>query len=45
MIHAVIPMECDRYPSKLILKDMNVLSEVIKSHNVNLFNMTPYEFT
>ena len=42
MLHDVIPMECERYPSKLIPKVMNVLSEVIKLHDVNLFNMAPY---
>ena len=41
MIHAVIPMECYKYPSILIPKHANVLDEVINLHNVNLFNTTP----
>ena len=35
-------MEYEKNPSKLILKYMNVLAEVIKSHDVYLLNMTPY---
>ena len=39
-IYYAIPMECDKYPSKLILKPMNVLAKRIKSHDVTLFNTT-----
>ena len=40
--YAVIPMEYDKYTSILTIKRANVLAEVIKSHGVNLLNMTPY---
>ena len=42
-IHAVIPMECDDYPSILICKHANVFSGEIKLHYVHLSNMTPYK--
>ena len=42
MIHEVIQMECDMYHSIWIVKDVNVMDELIKSHNVDLLNMMMY---
>ena len=43
MIHAVIPMECEKYPSTTILKHENILAEVNKSHNVYFSNKNVQE--
>ena len=40
-IHAVTPMKYQKYPSTILLKYAIVLAELIKSHDVNLFNMNP----
>ena len=42
-IHDVTMTKCQKYPSKLILKHANVLDQVIKLHNVYLYNITPYK--
>ena len=41
-IHAVSVTKYQKYPSILILKHVNVLSEVIKSHDVHLYKIKPY---
>ena len=41
-MHAVTLTKYHNYPSKLIIKHANILSKVIKSHNVNLYRITPY---
>ena len=42
MIHAVTPKKYHKYPSSFILKHLNFLDQVIKSHGVYLFNITAY---
>ena len=42
MIHAVSVKKCQNYPSMLILKHVNVFSEVIKLNGVHLYKIAPY---
>ena len=43
MIHAVITMKYQKYPSTTILKHVNVLAKVNKLTKGRLLNMTPYD--
>ena len=40
--YSIIPIECEKYPSTLLLQHSNSLDGLIKSYSVNLFNMVPY---
>ena len=42
-INAVSVKKYQKYPSIIILKHVNVLAEVIKSHGVHLYQITPYK--
>ena len=42
IINAVSVTKYQKYPSILILKHTNVLSEVTKLHDVNLYKIIPY---
>ena len=42
-IHAVTMMKYHDYHSILILKHANILDEVMKSNDVNLYKITPYK--
>ena len=41
-INAITLTKYQMYPLKIILKHENILAEVIKSHCVNLYKITPY---
>ena len=42
-LNALIPTECEYYPSVSILKHANDFDKLNKSRNVNLLIMTPYK--
>ena len=42
-IHVISMMKYHKYPSISILKQANVLSEVIKFHDVHLYKVTLYK--
>ena len=42
MKQAITSTKYKKYPSILILKHVNVLAEVIKSHDVHLYKIKPY---
>ena len=43
-IHDVIQTKYHKYPSTTILKHVNVLAKVNKSHYMRLLNMTPHNY-
>ena len=43
MIHVFSVIKYHHYPSMFILKHANVLAELIKSHGVYFYKITPYK--